>query len=350
MAKLSARKYTTAYYLLILGFLMKSVGAAWDVSYHFKYFRELYQLPHILNTLGNILVLIMWWYLWRNESKAKRGPLKFVLAGILVFLFGVGFDQWWHQKFGLDLSIWSPAHITLYVGSLISVAGGLLYIKQGQRQKKISVKSQVYYVIFLVFIFEAFWFVLVQQEQGVITDYYLHQGIHTMSEDLYVAFFQTQRDIYSGIPHWIYGAWAALSMAFIFTIAHRLVRLRFPATAVAGMYVFFRFVMNTIFIIVSYPTSTVPYYVLGIAVVFDLSRFILKNSWTSKFISTSMIPLGIGAIGVIETAYPIHPPMPQETFVYAICASVIGYFLAEFFYQVLFFRYWDTSLKAHNSS
>ena len=83
------KKNSMIYGLLTLGFIFKSIGAAWDVSYHAKFFREFYQLPHLVNGFGDVILVFLLIYLWRREPETGRMPLKIIAAGMITFLVGI---------------------------------------------------------------------------------------------------------------------------------------------------------------------------------------------------------------------------------------------------------------------
>ncbi len=339
MEKISRHNFL--YGSLIFAFLLKTIGAGWDASYHFKYLREFYQMPHLLNGFGNILVAVLFFFLWRREPKAEQKDLKIILAGILTFIGAIIFDQWWHARFGIDLTTWSPSHFSLYLGTLIGLMGAILYIAHDWKHGKISAHLKTVYCIILFFLaLDSFWFPLLQQEQGVITAYYMAHGIVTFGPDLEQAFAAAHLDIYRGVPDWLYGAYAVFSLVTIFTLAKRLKLHRYSATLIAGQYLLFRILMNFIFIAVSYPTSTVPYYILPIAFLFDFFYNAFKErTWIQRSIPTALIILGINGLIFVKTAYPLHPPMPPETFLFSIGGAVIGYLLAEAAYRKVFRRH-----------
>src|SRR5205809_7895132 len=111
------------YALWLLAFALKSIGAAWDASYHFKYFRDLTQLPHIVKTLGLLLLVGLLIYLWRREPHQEHGSLAIVALGIAIFGVAIFGDDAYHRAFGIDLTTWSPAHFALYLGTLVMLLG-----------------------------------------------------------------------------------------------------------------------------------------------------------------------------------------------------------------------------------
>ena len=91
LSQTNFRRHILRYNLLVLGFLLKEIGALMDVSYHFKHFRDFYQLPHIINGAGDALVVALLWHLWRNEPEARHEQLKILWYGLLIFAFGIFF-------------------------------------------------------------------------------------------------------------------------------------------------------------------------------------------------------------------------------------------------------------------
>ncbi len=338
----NVRRHIVIYSFLALGFLLKEIGAAFDVSYHFKYFREFYQMPHIINGAGDMLVVAMFLYLWYCEPSAARKQLNIIWQGLLVFILGIVFDQWYHSTFGVDLTTWSPAHITLYLGSLMATVGAALYVSRDYRHGHISSAVKKFYCLFFfVSIFSSFWFMLVQPEQAVVADYYLKHGVQIADPELLAAFFRTHANVYAGLPDWLYGAWAVMSIVLVFHLIKRLKFYAFDATIVATAYVAFRYVMNTLFIGIHYPTSTVPYFLLYISFLFDIIYMALKEKPLIRDIASSaMVLAGVVSMGFIVTPFPIHPSIPViQTLILAIPSACMGYFIALWFYNKLFHKY-----------
>ncbi len=324
---------------LIFAFLVKDVGAAWDAAYHFKYFRDFLQLPHIVNGFGDVVAIGLLSYFWFREPKRTHPDLKIIMYGIVVFIGAIFFDQWYHTKFGVDLTTWSPSHFMLYAGTLISLLGSFLYVLWDYRHSRVSLQVEKGFgIAFSYLILSCIWFPLLQQEQGVIVDYSLRHGVRLADPELLNLFFKTQHDVYSGLPGWLYGAYAVLSAVFIFKLVKLMNLHKFGVTIVAGLYLLNRFIMNTIFIISKYPTSTLPYYLVIVAFIFDLSYNVMKKKIILRDIVTSSLPLaGIMLLGLLNPEFPIHPPIPLlQTFLFSIPATIIGYFAAVWIYNSLF--------------
>lgn len=328
------------YSLWITAFVLKSIGGSFDISYHFKYLREFYQLPHIINGLGNLLILGLFIFMWRTEPKEEREDLKAILIGIIVFCFGVVFDQWYHAQFGLDLTIWSPSHITLYVGTNIAILGMILQTLRDRRRKLFSSKlAKVYLLAFSFFLLDSFWYPLLQQEIGVIASYLFAKGTPLISKELLLFAHDPQRIILGGIPSWVYAAWASFSAAFVFTFAKQFQLGRFSSTAISGVYLLFRIITNAVYSAIAFPTSIMPYHLLLTAIVFDLSYFYFDNHNFNLFRRAaalgSLIALSIYSISLINVSPPVHPAMPPDSFWYSLVAAFSGFILAVPFRKVL---------------
>jgi hypothetical protein len=321
---------------------MKAVGAAWDVSYHFKHLRELYELPHLVNAAGDLLLAGVVAYLWQYGGKSERKRLFFIIGGGAMFFFGIFFDQWYHERFGVDLTIWSPAHLTLYAGSLIALLGTLRYLFEEYDLRRISPRlKKIFGLIFSGLILESLWFLLLQQEQGVVTEYLMNHGIRLADDELLWAVLKTGQNAYGNIPHWVYGTWAVMSLVAVFHFAQRLSLHRLSSTIIATFYVGTRLVLNSIFVFAHYPSSTVPYFILPIALAFDAFYNILSRHPLERDMGATAIPvLGVVLAGLINPLAPIHPPIPlPDTLASMIPAAALGYALAVIGKDYLFKKY-----------
>lgn len=267
-------KPRTLYSLWITAFLLKSIGAAWDASFHFKYLRELTQAPHVVNIIGNILAILIFIKMWKEESGRLTKPLKIIALGILVFIFGIFFDDWWHRMFGIDLTTWSLAHFILYIGTALVIVGVLAKSHRDYQRGFISATERKVIQLFLIaFLFEAFWFPLLQQEEGVVAYFLFEQGRPLASKEVLELVKNPTLQVYGGLPLWLYAVWSSFSAILFFRFLKYFSFSNFSATIVASMYVAFRATMNCIFAYFTYPTSTVPYFLILAGITFDLTFF-----------------------------------------------------------------------------
>jgi hypothetical protein len=120
-----------------------TVGLYWDISWHIGIGRDTFWTPaHMAIQLGAVLTGVSCAYLIlrttfagdaeSNEKSVKiwglRGPLGAFIAawGGFCMLASAPFDNWWHQSYGLDVTILSPPHVVLLAGIFVMGLGGLI--------------------------------------------------------------------------------------------------------------------------------------------------------------------------------------------------------------------------------
>src|SRR6516225_11211751 len=120
-----------------------TVGLYWDISWHIGIGRDTFWTPaHLAIQFGAVLTGLCCAYLilhttFAPEAAAREhsvriwgfhGPLgAFVAAwGGFCMLTSAPFDNWWHNAFGLDVTILSPPHVLLILGIFVMGLGGLI--------------------------------------------------------------------------------------------------------------------------------------------------------------------------------------------------------------------------------
>jgi len=118
-------------------------GLYWDISWHMSIGRDSFWTPaHLMVQFGAVLAgfSCAWLILhttFRGDAIAKsasvgfwgfRGPLGAFIAawGGLAMLTSAPFDNWWHNAYGLDVTIISPPHTVLLLGMIGIQVGGLI--------------------------------------------------------------------------------------------------------------------------------------------------------------------------------------------------------------------------------
>lgn len=137
-------RLTTGYILLLVS-LIGLLGTDWDIQWHALIGRDrTFTLPHdmILTAiaLGGIVALASilietYWVRRHRELRAVSTDFLGVLYGSLgTYMVGFGalcsalafpLDTYWHSLYGVDVSLWAPFHIMIYIGGLISSIGNL---------------------------------------------------------------------------------------------------------------------------------------------------------------------------------------------------------------------------------
>src|SRR6201991_5001408 len=133
-------------YAVSLASLLTIVGILWDISWHRSIGRDKFlSPPHILVYLGAIFaglfsgVQVLYNSFFRKEAAKKTdvrvwgifySPLGslFCIWGAIAMLTSAPFDDWWHNAYGLDVTILSPPHTLLGLGMLFLQFGACVSI------------------------------------------------------------------------------------------------------------------------------------------------------------------------------------------------------------------------------
>jgi hypothetical protein len=137
----------TAWIVLCL-LLFGELGLAWDRRWHDYLGRDQFWIPpHIMmytgvGCTGLIALFVVLMETWRYNHKKPgvdenstvsifghfRAPLGFTLLGFgaLTDAIAAPFDNYWHQLYGIDVTLWSPFHLMGVFGA-ITAGLGIIY-------------------------------------------------------------------------------------------------------------------------------------------------------------------------------------------------------------------------------
>ena len=121
------------------------VGAHWDISWHRSIGRDTFWTPaHIAIYMCGVLAGVAYGYLILSTTFRKHTPLAassvhilglraplgaFIASwGGVAMLTSAPFDNWWHDAYGLDVTILSPPHIVLFIGVYAVLVGTAVLI------------------------------------------------------------------------------------------------------------------------------------------------------------------------------------------------------------------------------
>ncbi|KIL38806.1 hypothetical protein SD70_24315 [Gordoniibacillus kamchatkensis] len=320
------------YGLWMAAFGIKMLGASWDASYHFKYLRETTELPHIVNTIGLALAVALWVYGIRQNELAHSKPLKVTGLGFLLFFIAIPVDEAWHRIFGIDLTTWSPSHSVFYIGTALMIVGTILMVEDDYRDGWISGRLRNLTILALsVAVLEDFWFPLLQQEQGVICYHLFQIGKPIASEEVLQFVRDPKSQIYGGIPDWLYGVYGTFACMFVFRFIRQFGLFRFAGTAAAAAYVLFRTITNAAYHASNYPESTVPYFLVLAAFLFDAFYWLAEDRRWERWdwiVLSPLLALSIYAISLWNPpGVPVHPPMPAWSVFMAMLAAAAAYWV-----------------------
>lgn len=202
-------------------------GLVWDISWHMTIGRDTFWTPaHLLIYTGGAMaagvsgleVLRRWRLGAAAPADGVRvvGPFRGPLGGWLAIWGGVAmltsapFDDWWHNAYGLDVRIVSPPHTVLALGFLAILLGALVMAASAQHRADdadATGATSPWVVAYVMGI----WLVMVTI---FTTQFHDRALMHTAG----------------------FYAVSALAYPKILLAALRTVRLRWAATAVAGVF------------------------------------------------------------------------------------------------------------------
>src|SRR5436305_9943449 len=121
------------------------VGVIWDISWHRSIGRDTFWTPaHMAIYLCGVLAGVAYGYLILSTTFRKYAPLAessvhilglraplgaFIASwGGVAMLTSAPFDNWWHDAYGLDVTIISPPHIVLFSGVYAVLMGTAVLI------------------------------------------------------------------------------------------------------------------------------------------------------------------------------------------------------------------------------
>ena len=141
------------------------IGGEWDISWHMSIGRDAFlTAPHLMIYLCGILAGITCGYLILKTTFDPNSALRTSSVHVLGFQAPVGafiaawggiamiasapFDNWWHNAYGLDVTVISPPHILLIAGTA-SVGFGTLVLILGRMNQTHGREHRVLNLMFL---------------------------------------------------------------------------------------------------------------------------------------------------------------------------------------------------------
>ncbi len=133
-------------YVTVLSSLSIMVGLIWDISWHLSIGRDgLFSAPHLAIYLGGVTAGLFSGYrvlrlTFAGSALERAGSVKFwgifygslgnlfCIWGALAMLTSAPFDDWWHNTYGLDVTILSPPHTVLLLGMITIQLGAIVSV------------------------------------------------------------------------------------------------------------------------------------------------------------------------------------------------------------------------------
>jgi hypothetical protein len=135
----------------IAAIVSAKIGGEWDISWHMSIGRDAFlTAPHLMIYLCGVLAGITCGYLILKTTFDPTSRLRASSVHVLGFQAPIGafiaawggiamitsapFDNWWHNAYGLDVTVISPPHILLIAGTA-SVGFGTLVLILGRMNR-----------------------------------------------------------------------------------------------------------------------------------------------------------------------------------------------------------------------
>ncbi len=294
----SVQKLMLHWWLVAL--VCKVLGSSWDVSWHFKWLRDDLAPPHLLNTVGTGIAIVLILTHSFTGFGADRLSLRIMQIGTGIFLIAAPIDVINHRLNGLDLTAWSPSHAMLYFGTAVMIAGliRLWYVRYPRANTRTWALGLT---AMWLFFFENAHFAQMQQEYGILELASWFRGApYAENELLEFAAGQLGRPVDAislekfamPIPPWVYPIWALVVCVPILVMARHLVGRIWTATAITGVYVAYRALILPLLVVSGFPPSVPPFWLLGLGLLVD-ALFLLKfNAYARAVVGAVLITAG----------------------------------------------------------
>ena len=308
----------------LIAFFLKALGSGWDVAWHFRYNRDDFAPPHVINLVGDGIAIVLVLCHWYTRFGVDKIAFRLMAGGVTLFVASAPIDVINHKINGLDITSWSITHFGLYTGTAIMISGvirGWRLHSEGLYSEGLSGRSVILGTLWLFFL-ENVWFPNQHQEYGVEEILSWDRG-QPYAEKSLLDFAALQLGLPAGAPvprdavvqfslpvqPWVYPLWAVAAAMLTLVIARRSVGLRWTATTIAVGYVGWRCVLWPILAGVSFPTSAVPFLILAGALAIDLIC-LLDLPWPAEAaLGATVATLAVYLAGFVQSYALVAPPI-----------------------------------------
>jgi hypothetical protein len=308
------------YRLWLLGLLLKMLGSSWDVSWHFRWLRDDLAPPHLLNTVGTMLVGALVVFHTYTGYGVDRRALRLMQAGIGIFMAAIPADLINHRINGLDLTSWSPTHMMLYAGTGVMLAG---VIRGWWRYGRPGNERTMVLGLLWLFFLENVMFAAGQQEYGVVAMKAWDAG-RPEAEPSLLQFAANQigrpvdREAILSfalpVPAWVYLAWIIIAAMLVLVVAHWTVGRRWTATAVTAGYLAYRCGVWALLAGTGFPRSAVPFLLLGGAMMVDTVMSSRRLPWLVKpVLGGVLVALAVCGSAWLQDVLAWAPPLDYRS-------------------------------------
>jgi hypothetical protein len=319
------------YRLWLVAFTLKMLGSTWDMSWHFKWLRDTAAPPHILNTIGTVIVVAVVILQARYSIGVDTWAKRLMVFGTGLFLVAIPVDVINHNINGLDITAWSPSHFMLFIGTAFMLLGCVRgYWMSTPAGNTRTVVSAVLWGFFL----ENVLFPSQHQEYGVLSLQAWIEGRPTAEPSLLqFAADQIKRPIDSAavqhftlpVDPWVYPLWIVFAAVLTLVAARYFVGARWTATAIAGGYLTYRMLAWILLIGTGFPPSIPPFLLLGGALAVDLAFLAIANGYVRAIVGAAIATVATAAVLWAQRATIGSPPVDWLAFVWGGIFLAVGW-------------------------
>lgn len=324
----------------LTAFLLKVLGASWDVSWHFKWLRDDLAPPHLLNTVGTIIAVTLALVHWYTGYGVDRLASRLIVWGTGIFLIAIPLDLINHRVNGLDITAWSPSHALLYIGTAMMIAGVIRgwHVGAGRRTGVSARRRTLVLGALFAFFLENAHFPQQQQEYGVMEIASWDRG-DPYAEPSLLAFAAQQMGravdramvvkFSLPIPDYVYPLYAVVVGMAIVVFARLMIGRPWAGTAVAATYVAYRCLIWPLLVVGDFPASAVPFFLVLGGLGVDLAFFV-RARYGRPVLGAALVTGGVYG-GLSVQARLAAPPYAAGSWPIAVAALAVAWLAIEWF-------------------
>lgn len=352
------------YVLWLIAMALTEIGSTLDVSWHFGHAFDEISPPHLTSFAGVCLMVgLLYWALVRERARVvglERTALRVGAVALGIGMLDMPLDLLWHLTFGIDITTWSPTHLTLNFASDVYNVCVIIALLASPAARGGGAWAIAFGVGFRNILTTHF--ALNQQEYGAVA---LASILRTGRPPWYVepqlwalAGPRAAQLVTGGVPDWLYLVYLALAAGYALTFGAAVLRGRLKqgvkpsssvwplpfgaGTALALTFVIWRLAFHTLFLAVHQAYPVVAWYIVPMGVIVDLSlafgpgvvRYLLAErvgalrphiELIAAATSGAVAALALYAgIALMRAAHQIVPATPLAALPFACLTGMVG--------------------------
>ena len=155
---------------LLACLVVASAGLAWDIAWHTFIGRDSFLTPPHAVLYGGVAAACLVGLTgglvetWRRRPGtasllgAFNAPLGLFVTGfgLLTLVVSAPLDNYWHQLYGIDVTLWAPFHVMGLIGGQLAILGVVyLFAAELARRRRLAVGGQIALLALVLFTWSA---------------------------------------------------------------------------------------------------------------------------------------------------------------------------------------------------